>query len=356
MRVWVDINDVADVAFFAPIVRRLEDGGHLVTVTARRFAGAAELLQHYGLGAVLTGPQLLAGAAARVAGAAGRTRQLAGAIAAGRYDVAAGTHSTDFVLIGWTLGLPQLSLLEPEGLEEAARTSLRLADEVAVPDVVSRAALTAFRPAPRRFVRYPGIREEYSLRDAVPDAGILERLGVPSADVAVLLAPELPKGAAPAEDEAPLAGAAQSLAGRAGVTVLLLSDDEQQRRRLLAHAPDLVVPRAPGDRISLLAAADVVLAGGSAALREAAALGTPAVRVAGRPSTAVEQALHADGRVRLAAGPADLAPATKRTAAGAVPRDPRLFVDELVELAGRRPRRSRGTGREPGEAGAAGLR
>jgi len=35
MRIWVDITDASHVVFFAPIVRRLEDAGHTVTITAR---------------------------------------------------------------------------------------------------------------------------------------------------------------------------------------------------------------------------------------------------------------------------------------------------------------------------------
>ena len=54
MRVWVDLTDASSVVFFAPIVRRLEDAGHTVTLTARRFAGADLVLRRYGLGGVLT--------------------------------------------------------------------------------------------------------------------------------------------------------------------------------------------------------------------------------------------------------------------------------------------------------------
>src|SRR5665647_385867 len=54
MRIWVDITDASHVVFFAPLVRRLEDAGHTVTITARRFAGADLVLRRYGLGGVLT--------------------------------------------------------------------------------------------------------------------------------------------------------------------------------------------------------------------------------------------------------------------------------------------------------------
>ena len=55
MRVWVDITDASHVVFFAPIVRRLEDAGHIVTLTARRFAGADLVPGATASAALLTG-------------------------------------------------------------------------------------------------------------------------------------------------------------------------------------------------------------------------------------------------------------------------------------------------------------
>ena len=52
MRVWVDLTDAWSVVF-SPMVRRLEDTGHTVTLTARRFAGADLVLRRFGLGGVL---------------------------------------------------------------------------------------------------------------------------------------------------------------------------------------------------------------------------------------------------------------------------------------------------------------
>ena len=89
MRIWIDITDAAHVVFFAPVVRRLEDDGHSVTLTARRFAGADTVLRRYGLGGVLTTTHRGGGTVTRLIGLVNRTAQLLGLASSGRYDVAA---------------------------------------------------------------------------------------------------------------------------------------------------------------------------------------------------------------------------------------------------------------------------
>jgi hypothetical protein len=176
MRVWVDITDAAHTVFFAPIVRRLEDAGHVVTVTARRFAGADEVLRRYGLGGVLTTGHRGGGVGTRAVGLVNRTAQLLGSASSGRFDVAAGSHASDFVLAAWTLGIPQLTFLDDERARRGNRVNVRLVDEVAVPEVVRPETLQAFGAPREKLFRYPGFAEEYYLYDVRRDPGALARV------------------------------------------------------------------------------------------------------------------------------------------------------------------------------------
>ena len=349
MRIWVDITDAADVVFCAPIVRRLESGGHTVTVTARRFASADLVLRRYGVGAVLVGHHRGGGVAARAVGLANRTRQLLHSAADGQFDVAAGSHTSDFVLVGWTLGIPQMTFLEDEGLHKGPSLTMRLADAVAVPDAIGVEALTAFRPSPRRFVRYPGFREEYYLHDVSPDPEALQRLAVDARHVVGVVRPARPGGTAspgPSPGEETLAGLVRAVAGRRNVTLVLLARDREQRRRFLAlGVSGLMAPEGSVDGVGLIAAADFVLGEGGIMTREAAALGTPAYTVAEAPLTTVDRLLVRSGRLRLATGPDDLQLRKKDSRTATLePRDPQIFVDELLALARDRPRRARAGG------------
>jgi hypothetical protein len=97
------------------------------------------------------------------------------------------------------------------------------------------------------------------------------------------------------------------------------------------------------DGASLIAAADFVIGAGGVMAREAAALGTPAYTVSLKPPAAVDAALLAEGRLRKAASVEDIELRKKgdtRTTQ-ALPRDPGLFADRLLELARGRFRRAR---------------
>jgi len=165
VRVWVDITDAGHVVFLAPIVRRLEDGGHTVTLTARRFAGADTVLRRYGLGGVLTTAHRGGGIGARAVGLVNRTAQLLGSASSGRYAVAAGSHASDFALTAWMLGIPQMTFLDDERLRRSNAVNIRLVDEVAVPEAISPATLAAFGAPAGKLLRYPGFKEEYYLYD-----------------------------------------------------------------------------------------------------------------------------------------------------------------------------------------------
>ena len=142
MRIWVDITDASAVVFFAPVIRRLEDAGHTVTLTARRFAGADLVLRRYGLGGLLTTQHRGGGLGTRAVGLVNRTAQLLGSASSGRFDVACGSHASDFVLTAWTLAIPQMTFLDPGRLGRSNLVNVRLVDEVAVPEAVPVSALT----------------------------------------------------------------------------------------------------------------------------------------------------------------------------------------------------------------------
>ena len=347
MRIWVDLTDASSVVFFAPVVRRLEDAGHTVTLTARRFAGADLVLRRYGLGGVLTTQHRGGGPGTRAVGLVNRTAQLIGSASSGRFDVAAGSHASDFVLTAWTLAVPQMTVLDPDRLGRSNLVNVRLVDEVAVPEAVPVAGLTSLGATRDKLFRYPGFKEEYYLHDAQPDPDALAQLGVPPKHIAGVVRPaapamRLPAGESPEADETALVDLLAALAGRRHVTLVVVARDEDQRRRLLAPGlPGVLVPGGPVDGVGLLAAADFVVGHGGVMLREAAALGTPAYTLS--PSAGpVEASLLGDGRLKRVSAAGDIALHKKDTrTTTALPRDPWLFADRLLDLARRRSRRAR---------------
>jgi hypothetical protein len=348
LRVWVDITQASDVVFFAPIARRLENLGHTVTLTARRFESADLLLRRYGFAAMLSGRHRGGGLGARAVGLANRTRQLLHSAGDRRFDVATGSHTSDFLLAGWTLGIPQLTFVEEDDLRHGAATLMHLADHVAIPDALMSGASGSKLVGCGNVIGYPGFREEYYLHDVHPDPSALQRLSVDRRHVVGVVRPPRPvrgrHGAAPAPGEAELAGLIRTISSRRNVTLVLLARDHEQRERLMAvGGRGLVAPEGMADGIGLLAAADFILAGGSVMTREAAAVGTAAYVVTGRKALGqIERSLVSAGRLTIVSGPDDIILRKKdRLSASLEPRDPQRFVNELLVLARRRPRRTR---------------
>jgi predicted glycosyltransferase len=361
VRVWVDITDSSHVLFFAPVVRRLEDQGHIVTLTARRFASAELMMRRLGLVAVLTGQHRGGGAGARAVGLVNRTAQLLASASSGRFDVAVGSHASDFVLTAWALGVPQLTLLDDERLRRTNVVNVRLVDRVAVPDLVSTGALRALGATPDKLFRFPGFKEEYYLHDFQPDADILAELGIDRRTVVGVVRPPrderdvdfdarwqaqraLPAPGSTGGDGATSAPAREleafvrELAKRRNLTLVLLPRSDEQRRRFAGLGlANLVVPEGPVDGVSLIAAADFVLGAGGVMDREAVALGTPAYTLSRRAPSAVDAALLAGGRLKRAQKAADIALRKKDPRMAAVERrDPQVFVDEALALGRRR--------------------
>ena len=347
MRIWVDITDASAVVFFAPVIRRLEDAGHTVTLTARRFAGADLVLRQYGLGGLLTTQHRGGGLGTRAVGLVNRTAQLIGSASSGRFDVACGSHASDFVLTAWTLAIPQMTFLDPDRLGRSNLVNVRLVDEVAVPEAVPVSALAGMGAAREKLFRYPGFKEEYYLYDAQPDPDVPARLGVERRHLIGVVRPAPLRVRAqvaetPHADEDRLVDLLTGLAGRRNVTLVVVARDQAQRQRILALGlSGLLVPDGPVDGVGLLAAADFVVGLGGVMLREAAALGTPAYTLSSSAGP-VEASLLADGRLRRVASSDDILLRKKDTrTATSLPRDPGLFAERIIALASNRNRRER---------------
>jgi hypothetical protein len=364
VRVWVDITDSSHVLFFAPVVRRLEDQGHVVTLTARRFESAELTMRRLGLVAVLTGQHRGGGAGARAVGLVNRTAQLLASASSGRFDVAIGSHASDFVLTAWALGVPQLTLLDDERLKRTNAVNVRLVDRAAVPDAIPVGTLRALGVMPDKLFRYPGFKEEYYLHDFHADPDVLADLDVDRHTVVGVVRPPRderdvdfdarwraqralpaaagePAASSAAADGAPvreLEAFVRELAKRRNLSLVLLPRSDEQRRHFAALGlRNLLIPEGSVDGVSLVAAADFVLGAGGVMDREAVALGTPAYTLSRRPPSAVDAALLAGGRLRRANKADDIALRKKDSRITAVERrDPQVFVDEAIELARRR--------------------
>jgi uncharacterized protein len=326
MRVWVDCTAAAHPLVLGPIVDRLRAAGHEVSVTAREYGQTVGVLERLGIEHEVVGRHADAGSGAKAAAVGRRSAALARWARPRRFELVLAHGSVDAAVVSALLRLPLVQMQDYEHAGVQRQLAFRVARRVIVPDAIPIAAMRRAGAAPRKLFRYPGLKEDYYLFDFVPDAAVIDELGVDRARVLVVVRPPPETSAYHAEN--PLyERLIADLRARSGIDVVGIPRTERQRAALAG----LIVPDRAIDAQSLIAHADLVVGAGGTMNREAVALGTPVWTLFSGRIGAVDARLVADGRMRVLTDPAELELRKRDSPVGVRdPRDPRLLVDAAL--------------------------
>ena len=332
MKVWVDLTNSPHVLVLAPIIRRLEQQGHEVQVTARDFAQTLELCERLGLGYYAIGHHRGAALKDKAIGLADRSWQLLRFAARRKFDLAIGHGSNDISVAARLLRIPCSTMFDYEWATVQHNVNCRLAQAVVVPEMIPVERLERYGAA-GKLRRYPGLKEEYYLYDFEPDPAVLSDLGLDgSAPIAVVRTP--PAVSLYHRFENDLFG--QVLQRLQGSQTVVLPRTPEQRQELL-KAGGFLIPEHAIDAQSLIAYSDLVVSAGGTMNREAVALGTPVFTVFEGRLGAVDEHLIAEGRLRKLER-ADEVVLEKREdgqrGLQRIRRNPRLLVELLSSPAG----------------------
>ena len=299
MRIWIDLENLPDVLFFAPVLRALEAGGHAAFLTARVERELPELCARKGwrVGAVVGrhyGRPLLLKAAGGLARAVGLGR----AVRSFRPELLVNFASRPAILAAAVLRAPIFTFFDYEHV--ALPLVGRLSGRVCVPEAAGDAVAARLGIAKERIARLPGTKEDVYASDFTPTP-LRAALGVPEGAVLAVLRP--PAASAHYHDprsEALFEALLGRIAGREDVHARVLSRSEEDRRRLEARFPRHPRIRhldATFDGLDLVWNADLVVSGGGTMTREAAALGIPSYSVFTGRVGAVDRRLFDEGRI-----------------------------------------------------------
>ncbi len=327
MRVWVDLTNSPHVLVLRPIVAALRAQGHDVQITARDFAQTIGLLERFGINHTELGRHRGGRLAAKGLGLLSRSAVLARWGRGRRFDLALGHGSNDITIAARLLGIPCSTMFDYEWATVQHTVNCRLAQAVVVPDAIAPGRLARYG-AKGKIAAYAGLKEEYYLADFAPDPAVLADLGLdPAKPIAVVRTPPAVSLYHRFENNV-LAG---TLARLRGSQTVVLPRTAQQRAEL--RGGGFVVPERAIDAQSLIAFADLVVSAGGTMNREAVALGTPVWTMFQGRLGAVDEALIADGRLRVLRRAQDVVLA-KRVAgtrrAERVRRDPALLAALLM--------------------------
>jgi predicted glycosyltransferase len=332
VRVWIDISNSPQVAFFRPLIALLETRGHNVEVTTRDYAQTLELLRLHDISHSVVGPPH--GGPGRLGKSwamTGRIRALRRFAKGSGFDLALSHASHELPLVARSLGIPSAYAFDYEFARVQHGLGCRAAHRVVVPDAIPQDRLDGLGARATKVRRYPGLKEEYYLNGFAPDRRVLDELAVD--DEHVLVVVRTPPDVSLYHREAnPLFG---DVLGRLGhdpaVRAVVLPRTAEQRVEVVKRAlPSVLVPGHAVDAQSLVALSDLVVSAGGTMNREAAALGVPVFTTFAGRLGAVDTALVQGGRLRVLTSADDLQ-VEKRAAPGTpTERDPAMLLDLLL--------------------------
>jgi predicted glycosyltransferase len=305
-----------------------------VLITAREYTQTLELLELHGMDYTLIGKH---GGASRVRKLLRLIQRTGGMRRFAKdkgFDLAIAHGSNDIAIASRMLGIPEANMHDYEFAVMQHQVGCRLAKRVIFPDSVPPERLKRFGVTPEKLFQYPGIKEEYYLSDFKVDEHALEKLGVDTDRVVVVVRPP-PDVSLYHRRSNPLFPQVLARVGsEPGVHAVVLPRTEEQRTYVKELAlPSLIVPDHAVEAQSLVALADLVVSAGGTMNREAVALGTPVYTTYGGRLGGVDEALIRSNRLRPLTDPRALELEKKSGQGERVRRDPELLVDLMLGAA-----------------------
>ncbi|HEY5708562.1 MAG TPA: DUF354 domain-containing protein [Solirubrobacterales bacterium] len=326
MLVWVDCTAAAHPLVLRPLIERFEARGDEVLVTAREYGQTLGVLDRLGIPYESVGRHAGASSLKKGAALAGRSAALARLVWKRRPDLAVAHGSVDLAVVSSLYRIPSVQMQDYEFAGWQRQIAFRAAHRVLVPDSIPLERLRRVGARESKLVRYPGLKEEYYLADFEPDAAVLDELGLDRGKVLVVLRPPPETSEYHARND--LYGEAISHLAAAGtVQAVVIPRTERQGAEVRAMAAaNLIVPERAIDAQSLIAHADLVVSAGGTMNREAVALGTPVFTTFAGRMGGVDEALIAEGRMRVLGDLAELPLRKRETPLGVLNRrDPELL-------------------------------
>jgi predicted glycosyltransferase len=297
-------------------------------VTAREYGQTLGILDRLGIPYTPVGSHGGASALGKGRALAGRSARLARVVWGRRPQLALAHGSVDLAVVSSLFRIPSAQMQDYEFAGWQRQIAFRAAGKVLMPDSIPLDRLKRIGAKERKLVRYPGLKEEYYLADFTPDAAVLDELGLGREKVLVVVRPPPETSEYHARNDV-YGEAIRYLAQADSVQAVVIPRTAGQGEEVREMgAANLIVPGRAIDAQSLIAYADLVVSAGGTMNREAVALGTPVFTTFAGRMGGVDEALIADGRLRVLTDPAELPLRKRETPPGVLnPRDPELLVE-----------------------------
>jgi len=335
LKVWFDCTAAAHPVVLRPVIERFRAQGAEVLVTARENGETVGNLERLGIDHLVVGKHGGAGKAGKAFALGSRSARLARPVWKFRPDLAVAHGSVDLAVLSRAFFIPSAQMQDYEYAGLQRKIAWRVAKRVLVPDSIPVDRLVKAGAREEKLVRFPGLKEDYYLADFEPDPAVPEAMGIDLERILVIVRPP-PETAAYHADNPLYEKVIDRLAAADGVSAVIIPRTEGQRERARArNSSNLIVPEKAVDAQTLIAFADLVVSAGGTMNREAVALGTPVYTTFAGKMGGVDEALIADGRLKLLENTDQLSLVKRTDPTGPKnPRDPELLVQGMLGALG----------------------
>jgi predicted glycosyltransferase len=178
VKIALDILTPKQGMLFSKLSERLEQKGHQVLRTTRKYREVNQLLKLKGLDAKVLGEHGGKNVADKLKASAQRTLELASYLEKAKPDVAVSFSSPEMARTAYGLGIPHICVNDSPHAEAVARLTVPLSEKLLTPKMIPKKEWIKYGIAPARIIQYNALDPWAWLKDFKPDKRIVHQLGL----------------------------------------------------------------------------------------------------------------------------------------------------------------------------------
>lgn len=301
MKIWIDIENFAEVDFLKAVISRLEGQGHEVSVTTWEDGPVLDTLNLHNIAHLKIGKPTNGGAA--VVGyfsALARALDLVEFCLDRKFDLGFSHGSLSQTIACSLVGLPNAVTFDYE--HNSSWFFKWLSHKIIVPEC-ALPGLNGNGKVSSKCVGYPGIKEEVYLSNYKADGKLAKKFNLDDSKVIFVIKPAYSVTSYRHRRDGRIIEAVLAhLSARKDVQILLAAWDVKQKHRWKqrwAHKGNLIFIEERVDRKELICLADAVISNDQMIVREAVVLGVPAYYVPNTKMSVVDEHLVKEGKMKV---------------------------------------------------------
>lgn len=297
VRVWIDIKNSHEPAFFRPFLKNFSD--HEFIISSRKYAEIQSLLDRLQIDHKVVGKHYGGNKVKKMAGLAVRDALLFLKIPG--FGVSLSHGSINAIHAAKMRLKTVISFTDNETASLGNKISFRFVDYLITPNAVPINSLVKEGAKKDNLIQFNGFKEDIYLADFKPDPEFLSNLPF---DDFITLRPEALQAAYVKETRSIVPDLIKAF-NKEGVNVLYLP--RYNTDRTFAKGSNVFMPPAALNGLDICYYSNAILTGSGTFAREAACMGTPAVSFYPEKLLAVDQRMVDDGKIFHSRDPEEIA-------------------------------------------------